>query len=314
MHALETAWDGLRRDFDSACSQAALAARRQTTASLNQIFRRFRHYQSEGEWFAAAIDAASQFASQVGIFAHQEGVLRLRGQKELNVADDLEIPVSAGGAFAAAIESRDPVVALRRSGEVGEALSVADHTARVHLFPILNDKRVVAVLFAGGGSSASDDSTDVDALELTAGLASAVLERSTNQSLHARISSLPAALPVTGASPSAAGASASADPETSPVPDISSQPMNELHLRARRFARVAVAEMQLNRPEACRAGLEQSSFYMLLQKEIDKAREAYRKQFMNVPFMVDYFHQELVATAAQGDETKLGEDYPGQLV
>jgi hypothetical protein len=87
-----------------------------------------------------------------------------------------------------------------------------------------------------------------------------------------------------------------------------------LHIRAQRFSRVTIAEMQLFRPEACRAGREQSNLYIFLKGELDKAREIYRKQFMTIPSMVDYLHLELVRTVAGGDELKLGADYPGQLV
>ena len=87
-----------------------------------------------------------------------------------------------------------------------------------------------------------------------------------------------------------------------------------MHARAQRFSRVAVAEMQLNRPEACRAGREQNDLYMFLRSEIDKARESYCKQFMTDPQMTDYLHLELMHIAADGDEGKLGADYPGALV
>ncbi len=53
---------------------------------------------------------------------------------------------------------------------------------------------------------------------------------------------------------------------------------------------------------------------MFLKKEIDDARETYRKEFMTIPSMVDYLHLELVHTAADGDELKMGVEYPGQLV
>jgi len=72
--------------------------------------------------------------------------------------------------------------------------------------------------------------------------------------------------------------------------------------------------MQLSKPEACRAGREQNDLYLLLKNEIDKAREIYRRQFGTISPMADYLHVELVHTAAEGDEMKLGADYPGQLV
>jgi hypothetical protein len=72
--------------------------------------------------------------------------------------------------------------------------------------------------------------------------------------------------------------------------------------------------MQLFKPEACRAGREQSDLYLFLKNEIDKAREIYSRQFRTISSMADYLHLELVRTAAEGDELKLGADYPGQLV
>jgi hypothetical protein len=53
---------------------------------------------------------------------------------------------------------------------------------------------------------------------------------------------------------------------------------------------------------------------MFLRSEIDKARESYSKQFMTDQQMTDYLHLELIHTAADGDERKLGADYPGALV
>jgi hypothetical protein len=87
-----------------------------------------------------------------------------------------------------------------------------------------------------------------------------------------------------------------------------------LHLRAQRFARVAVAEMLLAKPNGARAGREQKDLYLFLKPEIDKARERYRKEFLTIPSMVDYLHLELVHSAAEGDEAKMGAEYPGQLL
>ncbi len=144
---------------------------------------------------------------------------------------------------------------------------------------------------------------DVSALELIAGMAAAVLERQSNQGLHTQIAHAQIALapPKTASNAFPSWANLDAKQRT-------------LHTKAQRFSRVLVAEMQLARPEASRAGREQSNIYMFLRTEIDRAREGYRKQFMAVPSMVDYLHLELVETMAAGDESKLGADYPGRLV
>ncbi len=318
MHVLETAWDSLRREFDLSCRQSARAARCQIAYELNQFVRRLRPYRTEGEWVLAVLSAAGGFVDQVGIFALAGDSLCLRGEQNLKLPRDLTFPLGSAAAFASAIESKDPVVALRTPGEVTELLSTSDVSDRAHLFPIVNGTRVVAVMFA-----ADAEYVDANALELIAGIGSAVLERALNTGIHAQIAG--ASLPAAGqlqiqASPSDTvtngTANAAKTPRNSSLPawaDLG-EDQRILHIRAQRFSRVTVAEIQLARPEACRAGREQNDLYLFLKTEIEKARETYRKQFLTIPSMVDYLHLELVRTAAEGDEQKLGVDYPGQLV
>jgi hypothetical protein len=187
----------------------------------------------------------------------------------------------------------------------------------------MNGRRVVAILFA-----ADQEYMDVNALELIAGLGSAVLERQANVALHAQIGAMPAPEPPptaaepAGADPPEAQQTPAPEPEpAAPIKEKSGLPawadlseeQRALHIRAQRFSRVAVAEMQLAKPRGCRAGREQNNLYLFLKPEIDKARETYRKQFMTIPSMVDYLHLELVNSAGEGDEMKLGAEYPGQL-
>jgi hypothetical protein len=298
VHALDQAWEIIRREFDSSCAQAARAARYQLTNELNQLLRRFRHYQNEADWIAALLDGAARFAQHAAIFSLHNDTLRLRAQSNLDLPDELVFELKSAPAFASAVETRDPVIALRTASEVTKHLAGAESTERCHLVPILNGARTVAILFV-----ADQDYMDVNALELIAGVASAVLERSSNAGLHSRIAGM-------------------IKPEAAPVPPKPALPswtelseaQRALHIQAQRFSRVAVAEMQLAKPQACRAGREQNNLYLFLKPEIDKARESYRQRFMTIPSMVDYLHLELVNTAAEGDEMKLGAEYPGQLL
>jgi hypothetical protein len=299
MNALDPVWETINRQFEAARSESAQAARSQVINELNQLLRRLRQYQSESEWSSAILDGASQFARQVALFTYHDGALDLRGHQNLNLAENLSFSPVGAAAFEGVINSKDTVVALRTAAEVGEALSSPDPQERAHIIPIMNGPRVVAVLFA-----ANQDQLDLNAFELIAALASTVLERHSNASLHTQIATQALAaktLPSSGLAPLPSWADLGQDQRV-------------LHVRAQRFARVKVAEMQLSRPDACHAGRQQSNLYVFLRREIDKARETYRKQFMTIPSMVDYLHLELVRTAAGNDEQKLGADYPGQLV
>ena len=119
---------------------------------------------------------------QVAVFGLKDGVLSLRGQHNLALGEQLSFPAASAGAFANAVATKDPVIALRTVSEVGEALSAHDKSERACVVPIANETRVVAFLFA-----ADREQMDVNALELIAGIASAVLERRSNYSLHTQV-------------------------------------------------------------------------------------------------------------------------------
>ena len=276
---------------------------------LNQILRRLRSYRTEAEWTGAFLDGAKPYAEQLAVFILDGDLLRLRGERNLHIPADLTLQFVSAKAFANAIQSQESVVSLRNSGEVGESLSAAAKGTRLQLVPIQNGARVVAVLFAGGERPAS-----LAGLELIAGMASLALERKTNAGLNIQIAP-PApsvARPLSQEETPARSRELPRRGEAPPLAGLSDADRTR-HLRAQRFARVRVAEMQLNHPDACRAGREQHDVYLFLKTEIDSAREFYRSHFMTVLFMVDYLHLELVRSAAEGDESRLGEDYPGQL-
>jgi len=299
-HPLASAFDHLRRDFETGCIAAASRSRKDLFQTLNQLFRRFRNYQTESDWVQTTLDAASAFAGQVAVFSLDDATVRLRGQMPAaTLAPGLSFPLASAAAFATAVSLKDPVTALCTAGEVSPALSQTD-VQRAHIFPILNGARVSAVLFV------SDDAADMNALELICGIASSVLERTSNVALHSQIGMAPPPAPK---APEAKLAEAKL-PAWGELP----AEQRQLHIRAQRYARVTLAEIQLARPEACRAGRAQGDLYLFLKREIDKARENYRKQFMTVPSMVDYLHLELIQIAAEGDEEKLGVDYPGRLL
>ena len=312
MHAFDQALEAVRQQHEVTCAQAARASRYQVTNELNQVVRRFRNYRNESEWMAALLDGATRFVEQVAVFSVQGDGFHVRVQANLDIPPDLKISFADAAAFRSAVETRDPVIALRTPSEVTQALAGSDPGDRCHVIPIMNGARAVAMLFA-----ADDEYMDGNALELIAGVASMVLERQSNTGLHAQIAS--------AAKPDAAELKKSEpEPEAEHLNHVKkaalpawadlSEDQRALHIRAQRFSRIAVAEMQLAKPQGCRAGREQGNLYLFLKPEIEKARETYRKQFLTIPSMVDYLHLELVKTAAEGDEMKLGAEYPGQLV
>jgi len=84
--------------------------------------------------------------------------------------------------------------------------------------------------------------------------------------------------------------------------------------RARRYARVKIAEMQLYAAERVAAGRTARHLYAALRPEIDEARAGFTEEFLTSAHAIpDYLHEELVRVLAQDDEALLGPDYPGSL-
>ncbi len=93
-----------------------------------------------------------------------------------------------------------------------------------------------------------------------------------------------------------------------------SQPV-EGNVRAQRFARVKVAEMQLYAADRVKAGQTARDVYSALKPQIDEARDAFAGQFLTpANGTPDYLHREIVQGLAQNDEALLGPHYPGPLV
>ncbi len=323
MNFPDRAWEELKRELTSLSLQAEKTARSELTKELNQSIRRLRQYQGEREWSSALIDALARFTPQAAVFEVRNDLLVLRRQINLDLPEDLQFSVASAPAFQSAIDAKDAVVALRTPSEITEPLSRSNASGRAHLLPVMNGDRVVAVVFA-----ADDAQADLNGLELVVGVAAAVLERQSNREMHGQITP---ALKLTAAEASGLAPNQANEkpPETLRPPETPPQATRTralpkwadldekgqtLHIRAQRFSRVTVAEMQISRPEACRAGREKGNLYLFLKNEIEAARNAFRTQFMVIPSMVDYLHMELVRVAADGDEKRLGADYPGQLI
>jgi hypothetical protein len=91
--------------------------------------------------------------------------------------------------------------------------------------------------------------------------------------------------------------------------------LEEKDLRAQRFARVRVAEIQLYHAAQMKSGRAAADVYRALKSHMDAARDAYRDKFLTpVNGTADYLHAEFVRTLANNDAALLGPEYPGPLV
>jgi hypothetical protein len=252
-------------------------------AALNHAARRLRS-SGAGAWVQVLAEAAAPFSARVALFTLHNRSLHLEVTRALDVLED--VPLDAAPAFRSSVETRDTVVAVRTRGEMSAPIAAFFGEAadgRFHLFPISTSERVVALLYADGPKAGLQP----DALELLATLAGAVIE--------------------SRAAPPANGLV-----HIGELVESTGHGEPDLHLKARRFARVLVAEMLLYQAEQVKSGRAERDLYTSLKTPIDDAREAYRSAFLaDSEGMADYLHQELVHTLAHDDVELLGKDYPG---
>jgi hypothetical protein len=286
--------------------RSAEATRRELIQKLNQSTRRLRSFEDERRWSNTLVDATRGFCGRAALFLIRDRKLHLettRNFDDADLADD--VPLDDAPAFAAAVETRDTLVAMCTNSELSEPLAayVGQENTKCYLFPVIARQDLPAVLYADSGE------VDVDALELLVATAGAVHEsRPTARAPIAAPAVVDGLVNITGAA-------------TAPLqkPEILSwfslsREDRELHLRAQRFARVQVAEIRLYQSEKVKNGRTARDLYTSLKEEIDSAREGFRREFLNASdSMVDYLHLELVRTLANDDAEVLGQGYPGPM-
>ena len=310
---LENRLDQLATELESQFEAAREQARREQAEQLNQSVRRLAIAPDPEELLATLADAASRFAAGVAVF-------RISAGSATN--DQVDVPLSAAPALAAAVEARDPIIAAAIPGELGNAIVdryAHSAEARVSIFPLVSADLVPALILAWGA-------VQIPAIELLSKFASAVWAAFPVPA-SPLVSITPALAP-----PIELAIMPGREPEPEPEPEPEAVPAppapkpaaawqdlppaeQQLHLRAQRFARVEVAHMRLDHAEAVQLGRGRRDLYKALHNYIDEARATFRKRFFETcPSMVDYLHLELTRTLANEDADLLGSDYPGPIV
>ncbi|MEX2262157.1 MAG: hypothetical protein WD696_09410 [Bryobacteraceae bacterium] len=294
----------IERLVEAAAAEERGRARAQLSEEFNQVARRLRQAEDFDRTAASLADGAVRFCRRIVVFALRDGWLAAsawRGFASETLQDDLDtlqIALAGAGAFAGAVESGDPIVALSTPSQVSPLLAELLHpeaAEKVHLFPIPCGEETIGILYAMGD-------VDVPALELLCALAGQA-SRPVPKGPEAH-----PAVPLVNI----AGVT-----RTKLLPEWTQLPPKEqqLHLRAQRTARVQVSKMRLYKPDAVRHGLALRDLYSALRREIDAAREEFRRDYLSAcGSMVDYLHLELVRNLANNDKNMLGPQYPGSLV
>ena len=99
-----------------------------------------------------------------------------------------------------------------------------------------------------------------------------------------------------------------------PEPAIDNLPgeEQELHQKARRFAKLLVDEIKLYNQAKVTEGKQNRDLYKLLREDIEKSRATYDKRYASTSVApAKYFDSEVVRILADNDRSLMGSDFPG---
>lgn len=277
---------------------------------LNSCFHRMRDYASDRHWCDALLDAAGALCGRCAFFSirgREVCFQGIRGMEDEQRPAPPNLPLADVPAFSTVAANGEASEVRRTRAELSSPIAALldeapDKTAL--LLPVATVDRVVGILYVEEPSARG-------ALEAIATVAGVVLENHLATADYSRPSTTVRSAVETPPAP-----------EVQPVPQVQPVVVERLQLplpdrsqlQAQRFARVQVAEMLLQHSGEVRRGRADRDLYARLRPEIDRLRDAYRRQFLKEsPSSVDYVHDELVRTLANNDPGMLGSDYPGKM-
>jgi len=174
------------------------------------------------------------------------------------------------------------------------------------------------LLYADSGTSSGGD-TDAHALQLLVRSAGLWLEILTLR----KSGSAPASLEATAVAEAASSpvqehahaAAAASEAASAPAYEAPSAPMSaaddEVHKKAKRFAKLLVDEIKLYNQAKVNEGRARKDLYSRLREDIEKSRASYDKRYGNTQAAsADYFTQEVIKVLADNDAALLGSGFP----
>lgn len=273
----------------------------------------------------ALLEGVAKFAGRSALFVIRGGNCsgwQCRGFDEDNAVKGMSLDLSQGLA-ARAYQDRLPAAAAAAefdSGFINKAGNPHDGNALV--LPLLVKDKVAALVYADAG---------LDRMRLMDGSAVQLLVRSA--SLWLEVLSLRKTAPEERAEPgermpepppARAAAAAVAEVAPPPAPVVEEPPPpppaaapaaeaaispedEEVHKKAKRFAKLLVDEIRLYNQAKVTEGRKHKDLFKRLQEDIEKSRATYDKRYGHTPAAAgDYFNKEVIRILANNDESLMG--------
>lgn len=292
------------------------------TDLLNAAAATIADANSQAEILKATLDGIGQFAARTALYVVKGG--QLTGWQSRGFADDGAIKGSqlsaSSGLAGRAMNDREPVSAAAAEFDqdfVNKHGNPVDGNATV--LPLVVRDKVSAVVYVDAGAEGRADLSAVRVLVRTAAMWLEILALrksagTAEAEAPAAVASAAAAEPAPApAPPPMAAAAAAPAPSAPPTPaggaDLSalSAEDQEVHKKAKRFAKLLVDEIKLYNQKKVEEGKKNRDLYSRLKEDIDKSRQTYEKRWgSSAAGSANYFQSELVRILADNDAGLMG--------
>ncbi|HEU5453875.1 MAG TPA: hypothetical protein VFU76_17890 [Terriglobales bacterium] len=313
---------------------------------LNAAINSVQDHTSQSEILSALLEGCGKFSERTALFVLRSGNAsgwRARGFANNDAIKSVLIDGNEG-LVSRAIYGRRAVSAAAAEFNSGflQAMGAPAEGANVIVLPLVVREKVAALVYADVGDTLQGK-LDASALEVLVRCSSLWIEviaarkagtpaevppltQTVSMAAAAAASAAPAPAPAVApppaprpeSAPVVAAPAAAVEAARSPEPEsvAASAPMSaedeEVHKKAKRFAKLLVDEIKLYNKKKVEQGRSSHNLYTLLKDDIEKSRATYDKRYgQTAAASADYFNGELVRVLAEGDKTLLGSGFSG---
>ena len=297
------------------------------TDQLNSAVASLHDNTSQGEILGSLLDGSARFAGRAALFVVRGE--QAKGWQSRGFDDEAGIKgvtLDTGkGLLGRANQDRMPVAAAAAEfdSDFNQTFgNPADGNALV--LPLVVKDKVAAFVYADAGMD-PHSKIDASALQVLVRDAGLWLELLALRKSGGAAAAAEAPAPAAEPEPEPAPVAAAPEPEresvaaavAAVVPTMPSMmaaipPQDEeIHKKARRFAKLLVDEIRLYNQAKVQEGRANKDIYDRLREDIDKSRATYEKRYGSTPAAsADYFTQEVVRILADNDRSLMGAGFP----
>jgi len=288
------------------------------TDVLNSAVSSLQDGEAQPEILRSLLEGAAKFSGRAALFVIRGGTAT--GWQGRGFDDDDGIKKfsvdTSNGLASRAVQDRMPAAAAAAEFDSKFVSAVGNpNDGNAVVLPLVVKEKVAALVYADAGTG--DGTLDPSALHLLVRSAGQWLEMlALRKAGGGAAAAEPEKEAQLEASPQAP-ARAAEPPPPPPPPPAAEEPEiaaedQEVHKKAKRFAKLLVDEIKLYNQAKVTEGRQKRDLYDRLKEDIEKSRATYEKRYgQTAAASGDYFSREVLRILAENDASLMGANFPG---